>query len=50
MAEDYDAAWDEYMVAYSECKPEDFLIEIRKSSTAVSLWRNKQKTTQGINL
>lgn len=30
MAEDYDAAWDEYMVAYSECKPEDFLSEMQE--------------------
>ena len=30
MAEDFDSAWDEYMVAYSGCKPEDFLSEMQE--------------------
>lgn len=29
MAKDFDAAWDEYMEAYSACKPEDFLSEMQ---------------------
>jgi len=29
MAEDFDGAWDEYMEAYSKCKPEDFLAEMQ---------------------
>lgn len=29
MAADFDAAWDEYMGVYSECKPEDFLSEMQ---------------------
>ena len=29
MAADFDAAWEEYMGVYSECKPEDFLSEMQ---------------------
>lgn len=29
MAPDFDAAWEEYMQVYSECKPEDFLSEMQ---------------------
>ena len=30
MADKFDAAWDEYMVAYNKCKPEDFLSEVQE--------------------
>lgn len=29
MASDFDAAWEEYMGVYSDCKPEDFLSEMQ---------------------
>ncbi|MGN0351873.1 MAG: sugar ABC transporter substrate-binding protein [Roseburia sp.] len=29
MADDFDAAWENYMEAYNECKPEDFLSELQ---------------------
>ena len=29
MADDFDAAWDEYMEAYNACHPEDFLSEMQ---------------------
>jgi len=29
IADDFDAAWSEYMAAYSDCKPEDFLSEMQ---------------------
>jgi len=29
MASDFDSAWADYMAAYSECKPEDFLAEMQ---------------------
>lgn len=29
MASDFDAAWEEYMGVYSDCKPEDFLAEMQ---------------------
>lgn len=30
MADDYESAWDEYMAAYAECKPEDFISEMQE--------------------
>ena len=30
MADDYDAAWDEWMGIYSDCKPEDFVAEMQE--------------------
>ena len=29
MAKDFDGAWSEYMKAYSDCKPEDFISELQ---------------------
>lgn len=30
MSEDFEAGWEEYMAAYAECKPEDFLNEMQE--------------------
>ena len=30
MADDFEAAWDSYMKAYSKTKPEDFLAEMQE--------------------
>ena len=29
MADDFEKGWDEYMKAYNECKPEDFISEMQ---------------------
>jgi putative aldouronate transport system substrate-binding protein len=31
IADDFDAAWTEYLGAYNKCKPEDFLVEIQEA-------------------
>ena len=30
MASDFEAEWEKYMNAYSECKPEDFIAEMQE--------------------
>ena len=30
MSEDFDTTWNEYMAAYTETKPEDFLAEMQE--------------------
>jgi len=42
-ATDFDAAWKEYMDAYNECKPEDFIAEMQtelERRAAVAGWSN----------
>ena len=31
MAKDFDGAWSEYMKAYSDCKPEDLLVNYKQN-------------------
>lgn len=44
IADDFDAIWKEYMLAYQECKPEDFLAEMQEE-----VYRRVEVVT-GINI